>query len=128
MITDRYIAVRGVAGSRARRQGPASDDHQVMVLRSEDECKSQQAAQNMAYSSSCALPLLKPDKRLVGIVSAAIWLAMSRTPPRLCNGIARPTSSTTQSANLAPDTERIPLRPRSRGQPALSGSATGAVS
>lgn len=91
MVTDRDIAVRGVAADRV----PA--DCTVREVMSEDiyycfeDDDAEQAAHTMAEHKVRRLPILNRDKRLVGIVAVAD-LARAGVAKEAIRGISEPTA------------------------------------
>lgn len=97
MITDRDIAVRGIAEGK----GPKAKVRDVMTKEVkycfEDE-ETEHVAQNMAQIQVRRLPVMNRDKRLVGVVSLG---DLAREEPvsatTALHGIARPSSQHDQS-------------------------------
>jgi CBS domain-containing protein len=99
MITDRDIAVRGVAEGKGPDAKVREAMTQEVMYCFEDE-ESQQAAQNMADIQVRRLPVLNRDKRLVGIVSLSDLARKEPNTAKALHGIARPSEQHNQS-NLA---------------------------
>lgn len=98
MITDRDIAVRGVA----RGCGPEARVRDVMspeVKYCRDDAEVDEVLRNMADIQVRRLPVVDADKRLVGIVSLG---DLDREAPeetgRAMEGITRPSETHSQSA------------------------------
>ena len=99
MITDRDIAVRGVAEGKGPDAKVREAMTQEVMYCFEDE-EAQQAAQNMADIQVRRLPVLNRDKRLVGIVSLSDLARKEPNTAKALHGIARPSEQHNQS-NLA---------------------------
>jgi CBS domain-containing protein len=69
MVTDRDIAMRGVAEGRAPETTPVRDVMSEKILWSYEDDEIEEAARNMAAHQVRRLPVLNHDKRLTGIVS-----------------------------------------------------------
>lgn len=98
MITDRDIAVRGVAEGR----GPDAKVAQVMsreVMYCYDDEDSEAVLRNMGDIQLRRLPVLNRDKRLIGIVSLADLAArgQSARAGEALSGIVRPGGEHSQS-------------------------------
>lgn len=97
MVTDRDIAVRGVARGRA----PDAKVRDVMtseVLYCFDHDDAEDVLNNMAEIQVRRMPVLNRDKRLVGVISISDLAAegdKTRTGEALCE-IARPSSRHSQ--------------------------------
>jgi CBS domain-containing protein len=98
MITDRDIAIRGVAGGR----GPEAKVQEVMtveVMYCFDDQDLDEVARNMAELQVRRLPVVNRQKRLVGILSLGD-VALSHTPEvvgEALSGISRPGGQRSQS-------------------------------
>lgn len=98
MITDRDIAIRGVAGGR----GPEAKVQEVMTLEVMycfDDQDLDEVARNMAELQVRRLPVVNRQKRLVGILSLGD-VALSHTPEvvgEALSGISRPGGQRSQS-------------------------------
>jgi len=99
MITDRDIAVRGIAEGKGPDAKVREAMTQEVMYCFEDE-EAQQAAQNMADIQVRRLPVLNRDKRLVGIVSLSDLARKEPNTAKALHGIARPSEQHNQS-NLA---------------------------
>jgi CBS domain-containing protein len=71
MVTDRDIAMRGVAEGRAPETTPVRDVMSEKILYCFEDDSIEDAAQCMAEHQVRRLPILNRDKRLTGIVSLA---------------------------------------------------------
>ena len=71
MVTDRDIAMRGVAEGRAPETTPVRDVMSEKILYRFEDDDIEDAAQCMAEHQVRRLPILNRDKRLTGIVSLA---------------------------------------------------------
>jgi CBS domain-containing protein len=71
MVTDRDIAMRGVAEGRAPETTPVRDVMSEKILYCFEDDDIEDAAQCMAEHQVRRLPILNRDKRLTGIVSLA---------------------------------------------------------
>jgi CBS domain-containing protein len=69
MVTDRDIALRGVAEGRAPETTPVRDVMSEKILWSYEDDDIEAAAQHMAEHQVRRLPVLNRSKRLTGIVS-----------------------------------------------------------
>jgi CBS domain-containing protein len=69
MVTDRDIAMRGVAEGRAPETTPVRDVMSEKILWSYEDDEIEEAARHMAEHQVRRLPVLNHDKRLTGIVS-----------------------------------------------------------
>jgi CBS domain-containing protein len=97
MITDRDIAVRGIADGK----GPDSKVRDVMtdeVMYCFDDDGIQQVCQNMAEIQVRRLPVVSRDKRLVGIVSLSDLAKKEANAAKALRGIARPSEQHNQAA------------------------------
>src|SRR6266403_5483653 len=96
MITDRDIAVRGIAEGK----GPDTKVRDVMtdeVMYCFDDDGIQQVCQNMAEIQVRRLPVVSRDKRLVGIVSLSDLAKKEANAAKALKGIARPSEQHNQS-------------------------------
>jgi len=96
MITDRDIAVRGIADGK----GPDTKVRDVMtdeVMYCFDDDGIQQVCQNMAEIQVRRLPVVSRDKRLVGIVSLSDLAKKEANAAKALRGIARPGEQHNQS-------------------------------
>jgi CBS domain-containing protein len=97
MITDRDIAVRGIADGK----GPDAKVRDVMtdeVMYCFDDDGIQQVCQNMAEIQVRRLPVVSRDKRLVGIVSLSDLAKKEANAAKALRGIARPSEQHNQAA------------------------------
>ena len=97
MITDRDIAVRGIADGK----GPDTKVRDVMtdeVMYCFDDDGIQQVCQNMAEIQVRRLPVVSRDKRLVGIVSLSDLAKKEANAAKALRGIARPSEQHNQAA------------------------------
>jgi CBS domain-containing protein len=97
MITDRDIAVRGIADGK----GPDTKVREVMtdeVMYCFDDDGIQQVCQNMAEIQVRRLPVVSRDKRLVGIVSLSDLAKKEANAAKALRGIARPSEQHNQAA------------------------------
>ena len=97
MITDRDIAVRGIADGK----GPDAKVRDVMtdeVMYCFDDDGIQQVCQNMAEIQVRRLPVMSRDKRLVGIVSLSDLAKKEANAAKALRGIARPSEQHNQAA------------------------------
>ena len=97
MITDRDIAVRGIADGK----GPDAKVRDVMtdeVMYCFDDDGIQQVCQNMAEIQVRRLPVMSRDKRLVGIVSLSDLARKEANAAKALRGIARPSEQHNQAA------------------------------
>lgn len=97
MITDRDIAVRGLADGK----GPDAKVSQVMtreVMYCFDDEDIQHVCQNMADIQVRRLPVVNRDKRLVGIVSLSDLAKKEANAAKALRGIARPSEQHNQAA------------------------------
>jgi CBS domain-containing protein len=97
MITDRDIAVRGIAEGK----GPDTKVRDVMtdeVMYCFDDDGIQQVCQNMAEIQVRRLPVVSRDKRLVGIVSLSDLAKKEANAAKALRGIARPSEQHNQAA------------------------------
>ena len=97
MITDRDIAVRGIADGK----GPDTKVRDVMtdeVMYCFDDDGIQQVCQNMAEIQVRRLPVVNRDKRLVGIVSLSDLAKKEANAAKALRGIARPSEQHNQAA------------------------------
>ena len=97
MITDRDIAVRGIADGK----GPDTKVRDAMtdeVMYCFDDDGIQQVCQNMAEIQVRRLPVVSRDKRLVGIVSLSDLAKKEANAAKALRGIARPSEQHNQAA------------------------------
>jgi len=97
MITDRDIAVRGIADGK----GPDTNVRDVMtdeVMYCFDDDGIQQVCQNTAEIQVRRLPVVSRDKRLVGIVSLSDLAKKEANAAKALRGIARPSEQHNQAA------------------------------
>jgi len=97
MITDRDIAVRGIAdgkGPDARVRDAMTDE--VMYCFEDEDI--QHICQNMAEVQERRLPVVNRDKRLVGIVSLSDLAKKEANAAKALRGIARPSEQHNQAA------------------------------
>ena len=97
MITDRDIAVRGIADGK----GPDAKVRDAMtdeVMYCFDDDGIQQVCQNMAEIQVRRLPVVSRDKRLVGIVSLSDLAKKEANAAKALRGIARPSEQHNQAA------------------------------
>ncbi|HEY4472899.1 MAG TPA: CBS domain-containing protein [Stellaceae bacterium] len=97
MITDRDIAVRGIADGK----GPDAKVREAMtdeVMYCFDDDDIQQVCQNMAEIQVRRLPVVNRDKRLVGIVSLSDLAKKEANAAKALRGIARPSEQHNQAA------------------------------
>jgi len=96
MITDRDIAVRGIAEDK----GPDTQVRELMTAEVmycfEDE-ETQHICQNMADIQVRRLPVMNREKRLVGIVSLSDLVRKEANTAKALRGIARPGEQHNQS-------------------------------
>ncbi|HVY84862.1 MAG TPA: CBS domain-containing protein [Caulobacterales bacterium] len=100
MLTDRDIAVRGVAAGK----GPDATVGEAMtpeILYCFDDEEIEDVCENMADMQVRRLPVVDRDKRLVGIVSLSDLATKGQTrhAGEALEGIARPGGAHTQSAD-----------------------------
>ena len=97
MITDRDIAVRGIAdgkGPDARVRDAMTDE--VMYCFEDEDI--QHICQNMAEIQVRRLPVVNREKRLVGIVSLSDLAKKEANAAKALRGIARPSEQHNQAA------------------------------
>jgi CBS domain-containing protein len=97
MITDRDIAVRGIAdgkGADTKVRDVMTDE----VMYCFDDDGIQQVCQNMAEIQVRRLPVVSRDKRLVGIVSLSDLAKKEANAAKALRGIARPSEQHNQAA------------------------------
>jgi CBS domain-containing protein len=97
MITDRDIAVRGIADGK----GPDTKVRDVMtdeVMYCFDDDGIQQVCQNMAEIQVRRLPVVNRNKQLVGIVSLSDLAKKEANAAKALRGIARPSEQHNQAA------------------------------
>ena len=97
MITDRDIAVRGIADGK----GPDAKVRDAMtdeVMYCFDDEDIQQVCQNMAEIQVRRLPVVSRDKQLVGIVSLSDLAKKEANAAKSLRGIARPSEQHNQAA------------------------------
>ncbi|HEX2113976.1 MAG TPA: CBS domain-containing protein [Alphaproteobacteria bacterium] len=101
MITDRDIAVRGVARSCDPASTKVSDLMSAEVKYCFEDESVEHIADNMAEQQIRRLPVVNRDKRLVGIVSLADLAThlKSKAPAYALRGISQPGGSHSQSGN-----------------------------
>ena len=93
MVTDRDIAMRGVAEGRAPETTPVRDVMSEKILWSYEDEDIEEAARNMAEHQVRRLPVLNHEKRLIGIVSLGdIALTGEECEKTALEGISEPTS------------------------------------
>jgi CBS domain-containing protein len=97
MITDRDIAVRGIADGKGpdARVREAMTDEVMYCFEDEDI---QHICQNMAEIQVRRLPVMNRDKRLVGIVSLSDLAKKEANAAKALRGIARPSEQHNQAA------------------------------
>src|ERR1043166_5516888 len=69
MVTDRDLAIRGLADSRDPKAKPVRDVMSPGIVYIFDDQEAEEAARLMEVKQIRRLPVLNRDKRLVGIVS-----------------------------------------------------------
>ena len=98
MVTDRDIAIRGVAAGK----GPETPVREVMSAEVKyvfDDEDVNQAAKSMAQLQVRRLPVVNRDKRLVGIVSLAdLAVKEGKAAARAVSGVSKPGGPRSQSA------------------------------
>jgi len=99
MITDRDIAIRGVAQGK----GPDTPVREVMstetVLYCYEDEELDHVAKNMSQQQVRRLPVVNRDKRLVGIVSLGnIAQTEARSASKAVKGVTKPGAQHNQSA------------------------------
>jgi CBS domain-containing protein len=97
MITDRDIAVRGIADGK----GPDAKVRDAMtdeVMYCFDDDGIQQVCQNMAEIQVRRLPVVNRNKQLVGIVSLSDLAKKEANAAKALRGIARPSEQHNQAA------------------------------
>jgi CBS domain-containing protein len=93
MVTDRDIAMRGVAEGRAPETTPVRDVMSEKILWSYEDEDIEEAARNMAEHQVRRLPVLNHEKRLIGIVSLGdIALTGEECEKTALEGVSEPTS------------------------------------
>jgi CBS-domain-containing membrane protein len=100
MITDRDMAVRGVACACDPKSTKVRDVMSTEVKYCFDDESVEHIAQNMADQQIRRLPVVNHDKRLVGIVSLADLATQlkSKAPGFALRGISQPGGSHSQSS------------------------------
>jgi CBS domain-containing protein len=100
MVTDRDIAVRGVACACDPKSTAVRDIMSAEVKYCYDDDSVEQIAQNMAEQQIRRLPVVNRDKRLVGIVSLGDLAThlKSKAPGYALRGISQPGGSHSQSS------------------------------
>jgi CBS domain-containing protein len=95
MITDRDIAIRGIAEGK----GPDTKAREVMSQEVKYCFEDEHVAENMAELQVRRLPVLNRDKRLVGIVSLGDLATQGSLPKtaRALHGISQPGGQHNQS-------------------------------
>jgi len=91
MVTDRDIAVRGVAADRAPADCTVREVMSESIYYCFEDEDAEQAAHTMAEHKVRRLPILNRDKRLVGIVAVAD-LARAGVAQEAIRGISEPTA------------------------------------
>ena len=97
MITDRDIAIRGIADGK----GPDAKVGEAMtqeVMYCFDDEDIQHVCQNMAEIQVRRLPVVNRDKQLVGIVSLSDLAKKEANAAKALRGIARPSEQHNQAA------------------------------
>ena len=97
MITDRDIAVRGIADGKspdAKVRDAMTDE----VMYCFDDDGIQQVCQNMAEIQVRRLPVVNRNKQLVGIVSLSDLAKKEANAAKALRGIARPSEQHNQAA------------------------------
>ncbi len=92
MVTDRDIALRGVAAGRQMDESSVEDVMSNGVLYCFDDADCTEVADNMAQNQVRRLPVVNADKRLVGMVALAD-LARAGFGERAAVGISEPSAA-----------------------------------
>src|SRR5437879_2688588 len=100
MITDRDIAVRGIAEGKGPDTKVREAMTQEVMYCFEDE-DTHHICQNMADIQVRRLPVMNRDKRLVGIVSLSDLARKEANTAKALKGIARPSEQHNQSRMAA---------------------------
>ena len=96
MITDRDIAIRGIAEGKGPDTKVREAMTQEVMYCFEDE-DSHHICQNMADIQVRRLPVMNRDKRLIGIVSLSDLARKEANTAKALRGIARPSEQHNQS-------------------------------